>query len=246
MSVIKHKVKHYYQPTNHTCSQSAMATMLSYFGEDVAPEQIATKIPVNKNEKGEDWGTINQQLATWCLSQDYEVELHTADFQILDLSWAKLSNERLVERMEAAKDKREVPGLGKAWSKIYMQSYIDFVSAGGKLHIHPFMTTNLLDKLIPASPLLLCVCYNVLYDSGRSKDVGLRKSEPDDLNGKLTNHSIVIYGKDNQGNYLIADPWKEPGLQTIEPERLLAAMTAAQMECDNLFFQLKPCGKEQA
>ncbi|QQR51656.1 hypothetical protein IPF89_02425 [Candidatus Saccharibacteria bacterium] len=237
--MIEHKVTHYYQPTNHSCSQSALAILLSFFGKSLTPEEIVAKIPVNKNDKGEDWGTINQQLATWCLSQGFEVEMHTADFEIIDLSWAKLTKEKLLERMELAKNLRDVPALGKEWSKIYTQSYIDFLEAGGQLHIRPYMTTELLDSLLPDSPLLLCVCYNVLYGSGRSKDVGLRKSETDDLNGKLTNHSIVIYGKDKDGNYLIADPYKEPGLHTIEPERMLAAMTAAQMECDNLLFQLK-------
>jgi hypothetical protein len=239
MSNIEHTVKHYYQPTNHTCSQSALAILLSFFGKSLTPEEIAAKIPVNKNDKGEDWGSINQQLATWCLSQGFEVDIYTADFEIIDLSWIKLTKETLLERMELAKDHREVPSLGKEWSKIYTQSYIDFLNAGGELHLEPYMTTKLIDDLLPASPLLLCVCYNVLYTSGRSKDIGLRKAETDDLNGKLTNHSIVIYGKDGDGNYLIADPYKEPGLHTIEPERLLAAMTAAQMECDNLLFQLK-------
>ena len=195
-------------------------------------------IPVNKNDKNEEMGSINQQLATWCLSQGFDVEMHTADFEIIDLSWADLPKEKLLERMELAKDHREVPALGKEWSKIYMQSYIDFVEAGGRLHIQPYMTTGLLDELLPSSPLLVAVCYNVLYDSGRSKDIGLRESEADDISGGLDTHSLVIYGKDDNGNYLIADPYEEPGLHTIEPQRMLAAMTAAQMECDNLFFQL--------
>lgn len=237
--MIEHKVTHFYQPTNHSCSQSAMAILLSFFGKTLTPEEIVSAIPVNKNDKGEDWGTINQQLATWCLSQDFEVDMYTADFEIIDLSWVKLPKEKLLERMELAKEQREVPALGKEWSKIYTQSYIDFLEAGGQLHLQPYMTTKLLDDLLSNSPLLLCVCYNVLYTSGRSKDIGLRKAETDDLNGKLTNHSIVIYGKDIDGNYLIADPYKEPGLHSIEPERMLAAMTAAQMECDNLLFQLK-------
>ncbi|MFZ1471135.1 MAG: C39 family peptidase [Paracoccaceae bacterium] len=239
MSNIEHTVKHYYQPTNHTCSQSALAILLSFFGKSLTAEEIAAKIPVNKNDKGEDWGTINQQLATWCLSQGFEVDMYTADFEIIDLSWIKLTRDKLLERMELTKDHREVPALGKEWSKIYTQSYIDFMKTGGELHLMPYMTTKLIDDLLPASPLLLCVCYNVLYTSGRSKDIDLRKAETDDLNGKLTNHSIVIYGKDSDGSYLIADPYKEPGLHAIEPERLLAAMTAAQMECDNLLFQLK-------
>ena len=237
--MIEHKVTHFYQPTNHTCGQSATAILLSFFGVETTPEEVATEVPVNKDEKGENLGTINQQLATWCISQGYEVKIHTADFQVIDLSWAELPKDKLLERMEAVKERREVPALGKEWSKIYMQSYIDFVEAGGRLYIHPYITTKLLDSLLLDSPLLICVCYNVLYNTGRSKNMALRVSEPDDLDGKLTNHSIVIYGKTDSGSYLIADPYKEPGIHKVEPERLLAAMATAQIECDNLLVQLR-------
>jgi hypothetical protein len=236
--MMKHTITHYYQPTNYSCSQTAMAILLSFFDQKLTPEQITKSVPVNKSDKGEDLGTINQQLATWCVNKGFDVEMHTADFEIIDLSWSKFTKDKLLERMEAAKNVRDIPALGKEWSKIYMQSYIDFVNADGNLHIHPFMTTELLDSLLPNSPLLVAVSYNVLHNSGRSKNVGARKSKPDDINGKLTTHSIVVYGKDNGSNYLIADPWKESGLHTVGPEHMLAAMTAAQMECDNLFFQL--------
>lgn len=196
------------------------------------------QVPVCKDEKGEDWGTINQQLATWCISQGFEVEIHTADFQVIDLSWSDLNKNKLLERMEATKEGRDVVGFGKEWSSIYMQCYIDFVKAGGKLNIRPYMTTELIDSLLLNGPLLACVCYNVLYNYGRREYIGLRESIADDINGKLTNHSIVIYGK-NQGKYLISDPWEVPGKHAIEPERMICAMTAAQMECDNLLFQLK-------
>lgn len=238
--MIKHQIKHYYQPTNHSCSQSALAMVLSHFGKDLSPEELIAQIPVNKNDKGEELGTLNQQLATWCLSQGFDVELHTADFELVDLSWATLPKQKMLERMELAKDQREIPALGKEWSKNYLQSYVDFVSAGGQLHIEPYMTTTLLDDLLLRGPVLLCVCYNVLYGEGRTKATGLRASKPDDLTGNLTNHSIVLYGKNDDDTYMVADPWREPGLHTVVPECLLAAMSAAQMECDNLLFQLKP------
>lgn len=241
--MIEHKVTHHYQPTNTTCSQSSTAMLLSFFGRDTTPEDVMAAVPIIKNDNGEDWGTINQNLASWCISQGFDVDMYTADFQVIDLSWASLPKDQLIERMEISKSERDIPSLGREWSKIYMQSYIDFVNAGGKLHIQPYMTTELIDSLLPDSPLLICVCYNVLYGVGRSRSVGLRQSEPDDLHGKLANHSILIYGKDDDGNYLIADPWHKPGKHLVESERLLASMASAQMECDNLLFQLRLSGQ---
>ena len=130
--MIEHQLTHHYQPTNNSCSQASLAMVFSHFGKTMAPEEIMASVPVNKNDKGEDWGTLNQELARWCLTQGYEVKMYTADFQIIDLSWVDLPKGELLERMEAAKDHRDIPSLGKETSRRYMQSYIDFVHAGGK------------------------------------------------------------------------------------------------------------------
>lgn len=237
--MIKHSITHCYQPTNYSCCQTALSMALSFFGEHFTPEDIMKQIPVMKNDKGEDIGTINQHLASWCLSLGFDVALYTADFQIIDLAWANLPKDELIKRMTLAKEYRDIPSLGKDMSKIYMQSYIDFVNAGGNLHIVPHMTSALLDSLLPDGPLLPLLNYNVLYNTGRKKDVGPREIALDDLGGKLMNHSVVIYGKNSDGRYLIADSWEKPGLHEIEPERMLGAMAAAQVECDNLLFHLR-------
>lgn len=236
--MIEHAVTHHYQPTNNTCGQTALSMLLSHFDDHIGAEEIAAKVPVVKNEKGQDWGTLNQQLAEWCIKRGYDVTMYTADFQIIDLSWSDLAKDELLNRMEAAKTHREVPSLGKMWAEAYMQSYIDFINAGGDLHVIPYMSTKLLDELLTKGPLVACVCLGVLYGRGRRRAIDLRQTEPDDLDGITPTHSIVIYGKDAEGNYQIADPWEKPGRHTVEPECLLAAMTASQIECDNLLFQL--------
>lgn len=212
--------------------------LLSFYGMSLTPEDVSKSIPVNLNENGEEIGTINQHLATWCISQGFVVDIYSADFQILDLAWANLSQAELLQRMEAAKGHRNVPALGKEWSECYLQSYIDFVKAGGHLYIQPYMTTALIDKLLESGPTLPAVCYGVLHNVGRSKEAGLRAFSLDDIHGNMVTHSIVVYGKNDAGNYLIADPWEEPGTHEVEPERLLASMTAAQIECDNLIIKL--------
>jgi hypothetical protein len=238
MKSITYRISHVYQPTNNSCAQSALSMLLSYYGVNLTPQQIMAEVPVMKNDLGEDCGTINQNLATWCLGQGFKVVMYTADFQVIDLSWARLEKAELLNRLALVQDYRLVPSLGPVMSKLYVRSYIDFLTAGGDLYIRPFMTTELLNNLLASGPILACVCYQVFYNTGRSKDIALRASELDDLHGRLTTHSVVIYGRNNEDNYLIADPWREPGREVVDRERLLCSMTAAQLECDNIIIQL--------
>jgi hypothetical protein len=129
--------------------------------------------------------------------------------------------------------------MGEEWTKQYTQAYIDFVSAGGDLHIQPAVTTALLYELLRTWPFLPCLSYSTLYRVARSRNITENESIDDDVNGKAMNHSVVVYGNDEAGNFFIADPWRKPGLHIVEPERLLAAISTAQIECDNLLFQLQ-------
>jgi Peptidase_C39 like family len=238
MKSISHKVKHQYQPTNSSCSPTALSILLSHYDMDLTVDDISKQVPQVKNEDGEDSGTINQQLATYAISLGFSVSLYTFDCQIIDMSWQDLSISEIIDRLEAAKGGWIVPSLGKQWSEAYRQSYIDYLKAGGRLIIQPAVTTQLMYKLLEDGPILPCLCSNTLYGKGKSRSEDSTSSVLDDVNGRAFNHSVVVYGVDEQGNFLIADPWYEPGLHTIEPERMVAAISTAQIECDNLILQI--------
>jgi len=220
-----------------------MSILLSCYDQEISPEEIGNRVPQIKDKAGNNRGTINTQLATWGLSLGFDVSLYTFDCQIIDQSWSELNPQRIIERLEADKSGIDVPSLGSIWSDPYRQSYIDFIKAGGKLHIQPSVSSKLLHGLLAEGPILPCLCFNTLYGAGRSRNEGAHDSMDDDVNGLAMNHSVVIYGNDSAGNFLIADPWKKPGLQTVEPERMLCAISTAQIECDNLVFQLTPKNK---
>lgn len=239
--MIAYELTHYHQPTNETCSQASLAMLFSYYSKSYSPQDIMRIVPVNKDENGDDWGTINQHLATWCLSQGYSVSMYSSDFQILDTSWMNLDLEEVVEKLQSVKGHRNIPVLGKNFSELYIQSYIDFIQAGGELHIEQFITTPLLDSLLKNGPILTCICMNPYYGNGRQGDgAALRENVVDAVDGRLYNHSVVIHGKDDTGDYLIADPWATPGMYTVDPEKLILAIQASQIECDNLLFQITP------
>lgn len=168
------------------------------------------------------------------MQQKFRVSFYTFDCQIIDQSWAELTSNEIIVRLKAGLDGRVVGGLGKEWSRAYRESYIEYLEVGGKLIILPSVTSKLLYELLAKGPIFVCVCFNTLYGVGRTKD-----NVPDDVNGRVWNHSIVIYGNDNTGNLLVADPIRKPGLHIVEPERMIAAISTAQLECDNLLFQIE-------
>lgn len=212
--------------------------LLSYYDEDFDVADISAKVPQVKNEKGENFGTINQQMATWCKSLGFDVVIYTADVQVIDQSWSKLSPTEVIERLEARKSGLKVPSLGDLWNTAYCQAYIEFIQSGGELHIVNAITSNLLYELLNKGPVLPSLSFDTLYGKGRASNIGEKETKPDDINGKAWNHSVVIYGNDDKGNFLVADPFEKPGRHVIEPDVMVAAIGTAQLECDNLVFQL--------
>lgn len=241
MKASHYQIRHQYQPTNSTCSQTALAILLSHFRQSYTPQELEEHVPQLYSPQGKARGTINQQLATWCIKQGYEVRMVTADCQVIDQSWSELPKDELLAQLNLRKTGWEVPALGAEWTRDYANSYIDFIKSGGKLDIVSFISSDLIYELLESGPVLPLVCYNTLYGAGRARHDGpaLEQEFPDAVNGRAANHSIVVYGNDTDGNFLIADPLNKPGKHTIEPERLIASIATAQIECDNLLFQIK-------
>ena len=234
----EYAIQHQYQTSSTNCSPTALSMLLSYYGSAPSPDEIGQIVPQCTDETGKKIGTINQQLATWCVGEGYTVELITFDCQVIDQSWSGLAAPAVRAKLELRKNGWVVPSLGKNWTKEYAAAYLDFLGAGGKLSIQPVVAAKLLYDLLEKGPFLPCVSYCTLYGAAKSIFVNSQKSQPDDINGKTTTHSIVVYGHDKNGNFLIADPYERPGLHSIEPDRLLAAISTAQIECDNLLFQI--------
>jgi hypothetical protein len=238
MNKIEHTFKHQYQPTNTTCSPTALSMLLSFYGKSIPVQDISEKVPQVKNSGGEDSGTINQQMAVWCVSLGFKVSVFTSDVQVIDQSWGALTANEIRRRLEARMKGAIVPSIGELWTKAYCQSYIDLLDAKVELTILPAISSSLLYALLKNGPVLPCLCFNTLYGKGKSSADGKRETSADDINGRAWNHSVVIYGHDEQGNFLIADPWEKPGRHVVEPERMVAAIATAQIECDNVVFQL--------
>lgn len=242
MKAVEHKITHYYQPTTSTCGYAALAILLSHYKRDasITPQDVIASVPQPKDAGSEPTGSITAQLASWCLSRGYSLDFYSFDCQILDLSWEGLSADSLIERLEAVKDSRHVLSLGeKYWSQVYVQAYIDMIQAGGNLQISAHVASQQLYDLLANGPIYANICSATVNNQGRLTYPNPAEllEAPDDKNGFVGTHSVIIYGNDEQGNFLVADPWE--GLETVDAETMICGITAAQIECDNQCFQIR-------
>jgi hypothetical protein len=241
MQAIKHDITHHYQPTSTSCGYASLSMLLSHFNHNVAVTDLLKDVPQAADENGIPIGSLTAQLAEYCVRQGYEVDFVSFDFLITDLTWSGLRSEQLLEKLRAVEDVRDVHNVGgKHWSKKYVQAYIDLVEAGGKLSVLPHVTTALLYDRLRVAPVYVNICPSVVHGTGRQHhpepDTDKRLTVADDIHGSIGTHSVVIYGNDAEGNYLVADPWN--GFEVIAPESMLCGITAAELECDAQCFQI--------
>lgn len=241
MNAIKHSITHIYQPTSTSCGYASLSMLLSHFNRRITIENLLEQVPQACNEKGEPIGSLTAQLAGWCLRQGFRVDFISFDFLITDLSWAGLDNQELLKKLESVKNVRDIHNVGgKHWSREYVQAYIDLVMGGGELSIRPHITSQLLYEWLKTGPIFVNILSSVVHGTGRARypesETSKRLRIPDDINGTVGTHSVVIYGNDSDGNFLVGDPWD--GLGVINVETMLCAITAAELECDSQCFRL--------
>lgn len=238
MQEIIHKINHQYQPTPTTCSPTALSMLLDHYDTMYSVDEISKQVPQVRDSEGNEAGSVAQQMATWCTTLGFKVNFFTFDCQIIDQSWAALPPEKIIERLTLRKGGNVVPSMGEDWTKAYAQSYIDLLEHKAELTIQPAVTSALLYDLLKGGPIFASVCMNTLYGKGRTSTFNGPEADPDDIHGRVWNHNLVIYGNDADGNLMLADPDEKPGLLKVTVERMIAAISTAQIECDNVIFQL--------
>lgn len=235
---IQHSFTPLLQPTNYSCTQTATAMLLSYYNPDINLGAIIQDAPVQLLDDGSAAGSSMQQLATYCLDQGYGVELYNFDSLLLDLSWGNLSTGELIQKLLLVKDTRSIASLGKKFTEQYIEEYITFIQKGGSLIIKPYPTRELIKKLLIEGPICVAVNYTTMQGTGHTKNSGLRKDIQDDTENDVSTHVILLYGIDENDNFLICDPWGDPQSNVLSSDQLIASIMATQWLCDNSFFRL--------
>jgi hypothetical protein len=235
LKAVNHNLAFFFQTAEVNCGYAALAMQLSHCGSTLTPEDIYRLVPRASVDGVELSGGLATQLAGWALSQGYKARLTTFDFLIIDLAWVSLDGPALVSRLAAVRDVRDVPSLGRSLSRIYVDGYLRYLEAGGELVIRPYVTSSSIYEKLSHGPVGVAVCTAPLYGHGRMSEALPGREIPDDAEGSIGTHSVVVYGNTASGDFLLADPWR--GLTKVRPDALICAMTAAEIECDALCME---------
>lgn len=235
MEAVEHDLTHFLQTAEVSCGYTALAMQLSHYGSVLTPEDICRLAPRAVADGVELSGSLAPQLAGWALGQGYQARLTTFDFLIIDLAWASIDGPALLARLKAVRGSRHVLSLGKTLSRTYVDAYVHYLEAGGELVIRPHVSSSSIYEKLRHGPVGVSVCTAPLYGHGRMSEALPGRELPDDANGTIGTHSVVVYGNTASGDFLLADPWRGPS--QVGRDALICAMTAAEIECDALCME---------
>lgn len=236
---IKHDIPLQTQSSSSNCVQTSTSQFLGFYDINESPDAIEAVVPVRKNAEGKPMGTLFADIGTWLIeTKKLTVTMHVFDTQIIDRSWASLSQEQLLGEVKNMQ-KHGVSTARTPYAPLLIDSYATFLQAGGSVNITK-CTNQLLQDLLAKGPVLAIISFNYMYDYPRaSYNAYIKNYEANSIDGKAIEHAIVITGF-AEGNYLYNDPDSEKGGQhTVKDDVLIGAICTAQLNSDNYLLTIE-------
>lgn len=232
MTRIEHPFELHEQTPAAACGPTTVAMQLSALGVRMTPEDVVDRAHAHKRPG--DPGYTAPELACFCRSLGLEVELHAFDGRVLDHAWSGLSPDALDARLQELCAHLERGEPAGSLRMRYALSYRRLLRAGGVLRVAPFVTSVALRALLADGPVHAGVAASVITTEGKTTADGAH----DPHAGAFGTHSVLVYGYDNREGFLVADPAPGRGRVAVGAEHLLAAITAAQVDDDDVVFRI--------
>lgn len=191
------------------CGPAALQSMLAFNKCFVMQEEIVNFVNLDE-------GCYIQDLGAFALSKGFNVEVFSYDMIYLDPTWSSLSNNDLIERMNA----RLHHVKSSKSSSANFKSLINYVSNGGKLSISLPKKEQIISLLQENKPILAIVNSNSLYDRARLDYNG----KTNDVTGTVGGHFLVIVGHKN-GYFFVIDPSYENPISVVQEDRFMFSLS---------------------
>lgn len=199
------------QPDNVSCGPTCLAAVYRYWNDDVDLHRLIGEI--GQLSGG---GTLAVQLACHALARGYDAQITTYNLQLFDPTWFQVrghdSAVYLAEKLVRQRDSKTagMSGADRERLESATESYLRFLSLGGKLKMEALDSGLILSNLKREIPILCGLSATFLYQEARERPASPLAGASflaDDIAGEPTGHFVVLHGFDPaSGNVQIADP----------------------------------------
>ncbi|QDV21951.1 Peptidase C39 family protein [Aureliella helgolandensis] len=199
------------QPNDSSCGPTCLAAVYQYWNDPVDLNQLI--IEIGELSSG---GTLAVQLGCHALQRGYDAVITTHNLQVFDPSWfrepagpdANWLADKLKQQYAV---KRTRPDTDQHRLQTATESYLKFLTLGGRIEMRPINEELIVSTLSDGKPMLCGVSATYLYQERRERwqpaDAQGKTCVPDDIGGDPTGHFVVLHGYDpHSGNVQIADP----------------------------------------
>ena len=226
------------QPDDFTCGPTCLHAVYTYYEHELPLEQVIREVP-----KLEEGGTLGVLLGCHALRQGFQALIYTYDLQVFDPTWFRPGAESLTAKLAAQAAAKDKPKLREA-----TEAYLEFLAAGGQIHMED-LTTGLIRRYLQReAPILTGLSATYLYRTAREYGP---KSDADDVRGLPAGHFVVLCGYDPPSRgVLVADPLMPnpmaPGQNyVLGVDRVLCAILLGTLTYDANLLIIQPGKKRQ-
>jgi hypothetical protein len=235
-------VQRFLQPDDVTCGPTCLRKVYHFYGLDVPHDDLLGEI-----DRNEDGGTLAVHLGVSALQRGFRARIFSYNLRIFDPTWAKLSRERLREKLVQRLEHLASPKPRRAG-----QAYLRFLEAGGEIAFDE-LTPGLLKEILNRDhPVLAGLSATHLYRMSRERhDPGTNDLLDDDVAGDPIGHFVVISGYTQWGRrFTVRDPsahvpMTEEGRLVVDAQRLINSILLGDLTYDAVLLELWPGGERE-
>jgi hypothetical protein len=219
------------QPDDSTCGPTCLHAVFRHFGLDLPLEEVIREVPELVGG-----GTLGAHMGKAALARGFRAALYTYDLRIFDPTWAGLSVDALLAKLEEQARHKPDPRLRAA-----IAAYTGFLRAGGEVRFAD-LSPDLLERLLDSEAMIV-TSLSATYLYGAVREVG---STDDDVRGFPVGHFVVLVGADlDKHEAFVADPLGDnptgaAGVYQVPVTRLICSILLGVLSYDGNLLVIAP------
>ena len=223
------------QPDDNTCGPTSLHAVYNYFGLDLNLKEVIESVKHLHNG-----GTLAVYLGLNALEKDFDATIYTFNVKMFDPTWFSLSSAGLRKKIKeqlAYKRSKRFNAIAHA--------YMEFLKNGGQIKMENLTTEFLQSFFDRKTPILTGLSATYLYQSKREYGNSRGQSVYDDLKGEPMGHFVVLMGRSENGNILVADPYignpiSRDNYYEVTPARLINSILLGILTYDANLLIITP------